>query len=496
MKHNITLLCNSLNIFDVLYYMPGNNTSETPESIANQKETLSEIIQGTVYDTSFNIIGFLDAAENLDSSQSTTITTLANDIKGCINYMKNDTEDMEQVGVLLYIVSLPVIQTAYYYKYSNSSYDADPNKWFFYNNGIRTSADADEWINWTNLTGFPRPDSSRNENAGVINVARLALKYAHAYTAAMLNDINIINNINSASLTKDDVVKMAKISFKALRGWIGCKENLEIIQSGATAIKTREETRIGTSIQDPDDASRTIFNKIPTNAAQTFDFLVYQARYSNQPGQYPSIWPGNGTEYGGYKYTQYGAELEYKLIDQHTPGVYIWGTLDPFTAIDARYNGKIRYDQHVQEGLIHGWVMPESVWNPPDYSHNAIYTTTQTNSLNRTTNHYNHDQLNLFNLFTLDASNGYVTGTISNTNFPKVGLCEDTVDRDFALKAAKAIEDWVPPGILPAKTKVLIQDKSDDITINTTPEQRTKNSPQWDPNVKYWDSFYIYDTSM
>ena len=473
--------------------MPGNNTSETPESIANQKETLSEIIQGTVYDTSFNIIGFLDAAEDLDSSQSTTITTLANDIKGCINYMKNDTEDMEQVGVLLYIVSIPVIQTAYYYKYSNSSHDADPNKWFF-NNGVRISPDADEWINWTNLTGFPRPDSTSNENEGVISVARLALKYAHAYTAAMLNNIN---NINSASLTKDDVVKMAKISFKALRGWIGCKENLEIIQSGATAIKTREETRIGTPIPDPDDASRTIFSKIPTNAAQTFDFLVYQATYSNLPSPYqnlPSYWPGDGTQYGGYKTN---AKLEYKLQDQHTPGVYINGTLDPFTAIQGRYKGKIRYDQGVQLGLIHGWVMPESVWNPPDYSHNAIYTTTQTNSLNRTTNHYNHDQLNLFNLFTLDASNGYVTGTISNTNFPKVGLCEDTVDRDFALKAAKAIEDWVPPGILPAKTKVLIQDKSDEsIGINTNDLSQHLYHPQWDPNVKYWDSFYIYDTSM
>lgn len=480
--------------------MPGNNTSETPESIANQKETLSEIIQGTVYDTSFNIIGFLDAAENLDSSQSTTITTLANDIKGCINYMKNDTEDMEQVGLLLYIVSIPVIQTAYYYKYSDSSYNADPNKWFFNDDGTRISPDADEWINWTNRTGFPRPDSTRNENAGVISVARLALKYAHAYTKEMLNNINNINNINSASLTKDDVVKMAKISFKALRGWIGCKENLEIIQSGATAIKTREETRIGTSIQDPDDASRTIFSKIPTNAAQTFDFLVYKASYSNQPRpyqNYPSYWPGDGTEYGGYKYTQYGAKLEYKLQDQHTPGVYIWGTLDPFNAGGGRYNGKIRYDQQVQEGLIHGWVMPESVWNPPDYSHNAIYTTLQTNSLNRVTNHYNQDQLILFNLFTLDASNGYVTGTISNTNFPKVGLCEDTVDRDFALKAAKAIEDWVPPGILPAKTKVLIQDKSDESEdINTIDTSKSLYHPQWDPYVKYWDSFYIYDTSM
>jgi hypothetical protein len=476
--------------------MPGNNTSETPESIANQKETLSEIIQGTVYDTSFNIIGFLDAAENLDSSQSTTITTLANDIKGCIKYMKNDTEDMEQVGLLLYIVSIPVIQTAYYYKYSNSEYDADPNKWFFNNNGTRKSDDADEWVNWTNLTGFPRPDSTRNENAGVISVARLALIYARAYTEEMLININSIINSNSASLTKDDVVKMAKISFKALRGWIGCKENLEIIQSGATAIKTREETRIGTSIEDPDDASRTIFSKIPTNA---FDFLVYQATYSPHPthSHLPSYWPGDGTEYGGYKYTQDGAKLEWKLQTQYTPGVYIGGTLDPFTAGGGRYKGKIRYDQPVQLGLIHGWVMPESVWNPPDYSHNAIYTTPQVNSLNRDINDYNHNQLNLFNLFTLDASNGYVTGTISDTNFPKVGLCEDTVDRDFALKAAKAIEDWVPPGILPAKTKVLIQDKSDESEgINTTDTSKSLYHPQWDPYVKYWDSFYIYDTSM
>ena len=475
-----------------------NNTTETPESIAIQKEILSKMIQGTVYETSFNLIGFSDAAENLDSNVPADITALANNIKQCIEYMMNDTEDMRQVGRLLLLSSIPVIENAYYYKYSNSSYKADPNKWFF-NNGIRILPDADEWINWTNLTGFPKYEFSRNENGGIIKVAELALKNANDYTTEMFNNINNLNN--SASLTKSDVIKMAKISFKALRGWIGCKENLEIIQSGAKTIKTSEETRIGTSITNPDDTSRTIFEKIPTN---NFDSLVYNSSYNGHPthSSLPSYWPGDGTLNGGDKQN---VNLEFALQTSYTPGVYVTGTLDPYNARQGRYqqphssggNGTILYIPQIQTSLTHGWVMPESVWNPPDYSHNAVYTTPQINTLGFTTSDYNHNKLNLYNLFTLDASNAYVTGTISNTNLPKVGKYEDTVDRVFALKAAKAIEDWVQPGILPAKTQELIQDKGDDTEVDiTTPEQTATFSPEWDPNVKYWDSLYLYNTNM
>ena len=452
--------------------------NESESEIESEKNKIKEITLNTPYS---NLITNLENAESIDESDSnagSVIQSINDDIESIVEDMKADAEQMEEVASILKRICRAVLENAFYFKYNS-----DPNIWYFHEplppyvtppesgrrvHGYeRNERQRQDLVN----NGIPKYDNTKNENFGIILKADLAIEYCIKYVEDMQKELV------SSPLDKKILIKNAKISLKAFRGWLGCKENFMIIQDASKSIKTRSEVNVGTG------NSGELFELTPFNNWPAVQQYQYTQPNSTQYRKAP---------FGNTDYADSDRLLTNANPTSNLVGLYFNGSLDPYNFGYHNSNSyaliKFHYDNNysnfdemkdfmgryfqltikrttVETAYLYSWIWPS--YNTPVYSHF----------------HSN----NVANLNNYIQGSGWENAHLyASTQTPKIGIYDDSVNFVTALRAAKAIRDWVPPSILPAKTKVLSQDNSDyEISL----------IGEWDRKIKDWDTIPLYDIS-